>query len=81
MSEIGATNLSGSITSIFDAVRKKMDDAQSKVNAAATVLMTEVAGYDAVASSLTQEAAKVRTHVNSLLGNNPPPERKTIEQP
>lgn len=76
MPEVGATRLSGSIAALFDTVRKKMDEAQLTVVAAATELMAEVNGYDDVAKALRSERDAVRSHVNSLLGNNPPPDKK-----
>ncbi len=74
MPEIGATGLAGSISALFDDLRTKMNDKAARVAHAVGELGIEVDGYDDVVKAVQTERDKVRAHVNSLLGNNPPKE-------
>lgn len=69
MAELGATKLMGELGSMFDDVRKTMEQAKLGIAAAASELMTEVKDLKVVETAIRAETASVREFKTKLLGN------------
>jgi hypothetical protein len=69
MAEIGGKKLVGEIGSIFDDVRKAVEQAKLGISGAASELMTEVRDLKHVETAIRAETASVREFKASVLGN------------
>ena len=70
MPEIGGTTkFTGELGSMFDGIRKAMDDAKMGIAGAASELVEEVKGLNVIETALRKETDGVRQFKVKLLGN------------